>query len=316
MTEKIAEKETQNSEETIQEQEAQLEAGFQSVAEDTALGDEPKPGTGEQGSHAKGIESESIGDTYDHSPDEIKGILKSHRKMAGKLGTFERDLAALKAEQLVKDSETSALKESQNAQLLKHHSRIKKAEDEFEELTPVSDELEHLTQRVNSLASNAEASAEDVASKIAQGIHEGILSSVHPDWEESAKGEEFRKFMLAGGPSNEEYGLYSIALNDPKADHNEFLADWQIDHPEWWADKGKDLFTDSANASIRILNRFAAAKDGLEEKTNSRYTADDRRQRRLRGSTMPEGSSGDPATVLSDEAGLERGFKRARGQLR
>ena len=279
--------------------EASLAKGFSSVKpEPEPLGQGPEP-------EEEAAPAEAIGDTYDMTPGEVKAMQKRLRRLEGKFGDINNRATGATPEQV---QEIQEIKTE-----LQHLGKLRESETEFEELTPVIETLQDLSARMDAM----QHPSVNIDEVVREAVDGALLQNNHPDWREVSQSEEFRKFTLQGGPTDEEYREYAVDLQDPNSTHEiDFQAEWQADYPDWWEAKGKRLFGGDGQDQIALLDEFVAARDSRLSAEEQRESQAARRARRLRSTTTPQGVSADPATVLSDDEAFGRGFSRVAGKRR
>lgn len=305
-------------EQTPEEAEASFAAGFGTVTGETeTLGDEPKPSGTEQTETEPADKAavEDIGEL----PPEVKQLQKRLRKMEGQYGALNSQYEKLKQQVESQPAGATAVQKEELEEVLRNREAIEKSVAEFQELLPIKHELEGVAQEMRQLKQNivSGVSGQGITpDQVQEIVTKAIIGSRHPDWEQVANTDEFRAFMLKDGPSQDAYRDYSLALRNPAtvAQAQEMVSDWEIDYPQWWADRGKTLFSDDANATIDVLDRFQAAKQAQIDHQNSQQQRQQQRQQRLRSSATPSGVSSDPATGLSDDEAFSKGFKDAYGR--
>ena len=64
-------------------------------------------------------------------------------------------------------------------------------------------------------------------------VNRALFEERHPDWEDVTKTEEFRRYTLNGGPTEEDY--FSFVRGGQQGD---YLEHWQAEYPDWWREKG------------------------------------------------------------------------------
>ena len=307
---------------TQEEAEAAMAAGFDSVHQDTALGEAPEPEP-EPDPEPKPQEQEAIGEAYDLTPEEVRAQTKRLRKLESRYGSLKDEMDTLKdAIQSNPGGQATNEQAEQMQVLLQNQEGIEASLKEFEELSPLVSEVQHVSEAVAGIQQRLEntesgMSADDVQAMVDAGVTQGMMRLNYPDWEETTKTEDFRRWMLNGGPSEQEYVQYVHAMRNPAVAEQppeEYLADWETDYPGWWKDRGDDLFSDDPVAAIRTLDRYTDAVEGREAAGQGRRQRQNSMERRLRGNTTPEGVGADPATTLSADEEMARGFARAKGR--
>lgn len=297
---------------TPEEAEASFVAGFDSIHQVSEPLGETKPSEDEDGpgrlasADSTSDSSDTIGTHSDLTPEAVAELQRKYKRMEGRLASVQSKLDKLNQTVGQQTGGETADQQAERQQLLKHLEDIDKSVAEFQELAPVKQELEVLAQKVEELKQSSPSVDID------RVINEKLLQIHHPNWKEVASSDEFRSFMLEGGPSREEYAEYARFLNNPStADQAaEYVSDWQKDYPDWWNDKGQGLFSEDPVDSITALDRFEEHRNGILQNQRNRETQQQRIQRRLRSNIVPQGTSGVSATGLSDDEAFERGFKQ------
>ena len=204
------------SEQTQEEAEASFAAGFDATVKDAeTIGDKPVP-TASEPEQSPASAGEQGGDGIDWQ-EEAKKTAKRLRRVEGQVGAQKSEMQAL-AKQLEgrPSAEAAQAAQSEAAATLKHLKQMEESIGEFTELAPFRDELEGVDERLRSLES--EGGSEERVSLTAKQVDDIVTSRLvghaHPDWEKTTKTDEFKGYMLSGGPSVEAFDEFKQAPND------------------------------------------------------------------------------------------------------
>lgn len=310
----------QNSELSDDDAEAAMAAGFSSQ-QDSTLGEQPGLDL------AKDEDTQSLGEESTENATERPSrddLEKQIRELSKRVRQGESRYGSLKD---VVDGVQTALTDNSGGQadpkqaeqiqvLLKNAEELEKAKAEFEELEPVIGEFHSMAEQIAVLNEELASVKSGIEQQVTDGIATGFVEQAHPDWEEVTKTEDFRRWMLNGGPPQDEYFKYINAGREPNAADqpaDEYLADWQSDYPQWWQDRGEKLFSSVPRDAVYVLDKFYEASEQKQQQANTRQSKEQSRARRLRGNLTPEGVGADPATTLSGDEEMARGFAKAGG---
>jgi len=307
--------EQDNQEQTEEEAEEALASGFGKVYKEPVTVDEDATPIGDETEQGQEVLGSTTGDqTQAEDTPEVSALKRRLRRLEGQMGTFLQDRNTNKAEV----ADTKEAIEAIKADLLKNQKEIDVSVGEFGELTPVVRELEHQAQRMAELESRSGGGSIDPM-QIAELVDRGVMDAMRPGWDQKSATKEFRDFMLqGGGPTEAEYFEYARynQLGTPESilEADKYLEDWEKDMPGWWEDKGEALFRGRAADSIKLLDRFEEGMRAIEGRRVQQESQTNRRANRLRSSSTPQGTSGDPVIGISDNEAFERGFKRQTGR--
>lgn len=128
------------------------------------------------------------------------------------------------------------------------------------------------------------------------------LDNAHDGWEATVQGDEFKNWVYDGGPNLDERGIYNQLLGseDPRAD--EYYGALLEKYPDWAENKGTLFGTNSAEASISLLDMHKAAREDQQEqqKQEDKQAEIDQRkakQERLRRNIAPTSGTGTGAVT-------------------
>lgn len=262
---------------------------------------------------------QSTGKQTELTPEQ-KALAKRVRKMEGTVGAIlERlDTIANQAATAKPAAGDDSAKGGEAAAVasLKHIEELEQIIGErgqFRELAPIKRELEDIRAQLASLNGGGnqqqiDQANIDIGEIVARATEIATLNVKHPDWKEKTAKPEFLQFALAGGPDTAEYDEYRALLRDPKteAQADRMSAAWAEEHPDWWKDKGRLFFSDSATDSIAMLDQFEL----LNRKKSEFQGHQQRQERRLHRAAVPDGTTETPAAGVNDEEAFVRGFKR------
>lgn len=137
-----------------------------------------------------------------------------------------------------------------------------------------------------------------------------VLDVKHEDWEDTVNTPEFIAWSLAGGPSKDAYMAMKTLEETDQRKAAQVRHGFAQQYPQWWAEKGAQIFDDSPKAAIKLLDEFKTHTAQATKAAQDRQ----RNQRRIEAAVTPKGTTVQQQSgSLSDEDAFRRGFKRARG---
>lgn len=303
-----------------EEAEAQFAQGFENVrpkptSTDVELGGGEDAQTIGQQPTQTGDKQPAAAKPQNDDPDPaLKGLSKRMRKLEGQFGTINENLSKL-AKAIEKPADTTASTAAEQATAQADRlAAIESVIGEYDQFKPLMEEVFALREKMEKLSeggatqANVDKSTVDIDKLTAEITELVTLNTKFPDWKKDTSTPEFKGFMLANGPEESEYDDYRAILDDPKtvANAQEIVLGWKEDHPKWWDDRGKYLFSTKAEDSVAMLERYTELKSLQEGGRNSVKNRTDR----LRRSVVPEGTVANPVTGKSDEDAFNNGFKR------
>ena len=152
--------------------------------------------------------------------------------------------------------------------------------------------------------------AGEVSTRIAESVdvaeERAFIRLKHPGWKTTVNTPDFKGWTLAGGPSMESYTHYKNLEDTDPARAQEAKAGFARDFPTWWQEKGKAIFSSSADDAVRLLDGFEAHRKAVAEAAAKR----EKNQTRLATVVAPKQANSGGPSVLPDEAGLSVGYER------
>ena len=311
---------TEDKEITPEEAEKQFLGGFESVipaptSADVELGGGENAQTIGESDTQSSTQAQPVTAKTDDLDPAVKGLQKRMRKIEGTLGTISDTLQRLATANAqpakVADNATAGEQAAAEASRLE---AIEKTIGEFQELAPLKDELVALREKVSALSTSGASQASVDTAKVDVGrltaeITELVtLNTRFPDWQQTTAAPEFKSFMLANGPDAAEYDQYRALRDDPRtaAQAEQIVQGWREDHPGWYQDRGRYMFSTKAEDSVAMLERYK----GVQEAQSAGQRQSQLRTDRLRRSVVPDGTQANPVTGKSDEDAFNAGFKR------
>jgi len=303
---------------------ASFAKGFESAGGEQTLGSHLRPG--DRPVADTPAEQDAPGETVEGAKAtanaELDDVRKRMRRLEGRVGTLNSDLSAVKAErdELKKKLDQGGQSAKERAETLKHLKEIDESIQEFREIAPIKKELENVYEKLGALEQQVQwGSSERLPVDVSRQVGEELLGYLHSDWQEVATTEEFRGFVLKGGPSQQEYAQYARLIADDKSpgyqarveEANAIIEGWAEDFPDWWDDRGRGMFKGDPRDSIELLDRFKDARESSQARRESVASQQQSMQARLRRSAPTRGVDTNPVTGVSDEEAFSRGFKKA-----
>jgi hypothetical protein len=300
---------------------AEYDIGTPSKSIEVAGAEQQQPGTtGEPAAAAPGKQTQGTGKQA--APPEVKALTKRVRQLEGSLGGVLDRIEAI-ATQMTAAKPAGSDSQGQDGSgksvkaTLKHVDELERIIGEqglFKELEPIKKELEDMRETLVALQQGGGSQAQisqaqvDIGRIVAEATEIATLNVKHPQWRETTAKPEFLKFALAEGPDEAEYNAYRQQLADPKtaAQADRMIDGWREDHPDWWEQRGKLFFSDSAADSIAMLDQF----ETLQRRKQEYASHQQRQDRRLQRAAVPDGITETPATGKTDEEAFLAGFKR------
>lgn len=136
------------------------------------------------------------------------------------------------------------------------------------------------------------------------------LDIKHEGWEQTVVSPEFETWGFANGPNEAERSQFKELTRTAPDKAAALQHDFAKKYPQWWAERGALMDSTNASDAIKLLDAFkehqataaqaAAVKQG---KTN-----------RLAGAAPLKGAAVGAPRLLNDEDGLTVGFNKVRGQ--
>lgn len=327
------------------EEVAELEAKSMQSGFDRVMGDEPtvttdkvatkeeappdeKPDSeAEASEEAKAAEEAKAEETAKAATQKLQdGLPDRLRKIEGTLGgilnSVESTIKKAMSESTAKAADLPSQKEIVAA--LKDPEAMATLIDGYPEFAPLSDEAKDMRQELAKQDSRVDekiAASEQKVQKEAKERQDAAaiaeLDSNHEGWLETAHSDEFKEWALEGGPSLAGYNYVTDlagtaqAKGETSQEADIIVKAWARDFPDWWSNKGTNLFGDIKD-SLTILDEYKA--DSKDDSTITDVEKEEakrlRRQKRKESTTTVDGKPSSPAPGLNDLEAFNFGFDK------
>lgn len=152
----------------------------------------------------------------------------------------------------------------------------------------------------------------EVKAEVIDEVQIELLDTARPGWGETLNKPEFRDFVLAGGPSAEDYAAMKALEETNPAKAKEIQDGYAQTHPDWWKDKGQYFFSSKAKDAIKLLDGFTAATNKHQAPVDAPVKQDNRA--RLAAAVAPTRATSAPVKreTQTEEEAAAASFKRIR----
>lgn len=199
--------------------------------------------------------------------------------------------------------------------------------EEYPSFAPMAKAIESMNARIDKLGSATPPQESQPASEPTDGPDFSQLDEFHPGWRQTVDSDNFKDYVLEGGPIRSDYNevVADFRSGDPDriAIAGALVEGWVTAMPEWWESTGKRLFG-GPDASKTLLDEYAdRGKEPKNDQQNDAKDGDDqeiddleaqknssRKERIHRTAAPPKTRGGVPATGLNDNEAFEAGFNK------
>jgi hypothetical protein len=249
--------------------------------------------------------------------DPLEAMSNRLRNLEGNLGGIMNKLNTMTAAPAAMRKDQPTQKEVQRA--LTDPQQMERLVKEFPEFKPVVEgfkatqaELARIQKSIDGIPKEAPKQQVFDQNEIRETVK---LDTLHPDWEEVTRSDDFFKFSLTGGPPAAEYlQQQKIEQTDPDAAVR-VINSWAQRYPDWWADKGYALFSTRAADSSKLLTKYKESTTQVsaeEQKREADALRKQTNQQRLARAKTPTGTGAAPDAGVSDNEAFRRGFQKVR----
>ena len=253
---------------------------------------------------------------------ELEKLPGTVNKLAGNIGgltnaTTRIESALKAAKSATEKSGADSPTDKQVQAALSNPEAWKRLKDEFPDWAePIEAEFAALRAEIakqpKAQAVDVDGLRKEVTGSAREAINQGLaeaeerafLRLKHPDWKTTINSQEFKTWMLSGGPSEESFKQYKeLQQTDPQK-ATEIVNGFARAHPQWWGERGASIFSDSADDAIKLLDGYAAGK----KEDASTEAARLKKAKRLESAVVPQGTAQTGIRNPSEREAMLEGF--------
>jgi len=161
-------------------------------------------------------------------------------------------------------------------------------------------------------AVDVEGLRKEVAGNTMEAIDRGIeqaeerffMRLKHPDWKTTINSQNFKTWMLDGGPSDESFRQYKELQETDPEKASKLVHGFASAHPQWWGERGAFIFSDSADDAVKLLDGYETGKKQDAGTEAARL----KKVKRLEGAVVPQGTAQTGIRNPSEQEAMLEGF--------
>ena len=237
----------------------------------------------------------------------LKGIDERLKRTEGRVGALQ---SALDTAKNVSRTGGAAPSQAQVQQAAVTTERWVKLKEDF------PDWAEAMEERFAALPKSGTVDVEKLKQEVSETVGTRIQESArlarefakldrkHEDWETTVGTPEFKAWALEGGPSEAVYEQFRSLQKTDSRKAEEMQDGFTRSYPKWWEERGRAMFSDSANDAVKLLDGYAE-----HVKSKSAPAVDPQKKtERLAAAVTPKGLPQAGKTTESVEAAFAAGF--------
>lgn len=150
-----------------------------------------------------------------------------------------------------------------------------------------------------------------VRAEVASEMQVDFLDTHRDGWQETLNKQEFKDYVLDGGPSAERFEEMKALDKTDRVKADALFKEVQQEFPDWWKAKGRAFFSEKAKDAIKLLDGFEATS---KTQTPADVPARNDNKARLEAAVAPTKANSriQSRETITEEEAAKAAFNRVR----